>query len=170
MGRRSRAQYWRGAVRPERSDPLLQRDWIPPQPIHGTQNSSPVLHTKPNCPFQHCPQGEVHTQGKCWCDPNKSFGEPSPVLYHAAVTYGALGDRSRVVLLFEPIRCSIQVIGPEQYDCRLDEHGCDRDYSKFHFDRPVSCRIQPQNIFLLFSHIRTRQPSIATLTSPNAEF
>jgi len=24
-------------------------------------------------PFMHCPQGEVHTKGKCWCDPKKSF-------------------------------------------------------------------------------------------------
>lgn len=28
--------------------------------------------------FQHCPQGEVHTKGKCWCDPKNSFGEPFP--------------------------------------------------------------------------------------------
>lgn len=24
-------------------------------------------------PFMHCPQGDVHTKGKCWCDPAKSF-------------------------------------------------------------------------------------------------
>jgi len=24
-------------------------------------------------PFQHCPQGEAHTRGKCWCDANDNF-------------------------------------------------------------------------------------------------
>ncbi|KIK96800.1 glycosyltransferase family 15 protein [Paxillus rubicundulus Ve08.2h10] len=24
-------------------------------------------------PFQHCPQGEAHTKGKCWCDPGQNF-------------------------------------------------------------------------------------------------
>lgn len=24
-------------------------------------------------PFQHCPQGEVHSKGKCWCDPGQNF-------------------------------------------------------------------------------------------------
>ncbi|KLO10665.1 glycosyltransferase family 15 protein [Schizopora paradoxa] len=24
-------------------------------------------------PFQHCPQGEAHSRGKCWCDPNDNF-------------------------------------------------------------------------------------------------
>ncbi|KAJ8078794.1 hypothetical protein PM082_013077 [Marasmius tenuissimus] len=24
-------------------------------------------------PFQHCPQGESHSQGKCWCDPTQNF-------------------------------------------------------------------------------------------------
>jgi len=24
-------------------------------------------------PFQHCPQGEAHTRGKCWCDINYNF-------------------------------------------------------------------------------------------------
>ncbi|KAL7424052.1 hypothetical protein Q5752_001637 [Cryptotrichosporon argae] len=24
-------------------------------------------------PFQHCPQGEAHTRGKCWCDPKNNF-------------------------------------------------------------------------------------------------
>jgi alpha 1,2-mannosyltransferase len=24
-------------------------------------------------PFMHCPQGDVHAKGKCWCDPTKSF-------------------------------------------------------------------------------------------------
>jgi len=72
-----------------------------------------VSRTEPDRPLQHCPQGEVHTQGKCWCDPKKSFGElflPAIVLYHAPVAYGVLDDRSRVVLLFEQIRCAIQVI------------------------------------------------------------
>lgn len=72
-----------------------------------------VSRTEPHRPFQHCPQGEVHTQGKCWCDPKKSIGEFSPppiVLYHAAITYAVPGDRSRVVLLFGQIRRSIQVI------------------------------------------------------------
>ena len=25
-------------------------------------------------PFQRCPQGKFHQQGKCWCDPSDSFG------------------------------------------------------------------------------------------------
>jgi alpha 1,2-mannosyltransferase len=25
-------------------------------------------------PFQHCPQGESHKRGKCWCDPAQNFG------------------------------------------------------------------------------------------------
>ena len=25
-------------------------------------------------PFQRCPQGQYHQQGKCWCDPTDSFG------------------------------------------------------------------------------------------------
>ncbi|KAJ3802847.1 glycosyltransferase family 15 protein [Lentinula aff. detonsa] len=24
-------------------------------------------------PFQHCPQGEAHSKGKCWCDPAQNF-------------------------------------------------------------------------------------------------
>ncbi|KAF7338286.1 Glycosyltransferase family 15 protein [Mycena venus] len=24
-------------------------------------------------PFQHCPQGEAHKRGKCWCDPQQNF-------------------------------------------------------------------------------------------------
>lgn len=24
-------------------------------------------------PFQHCPQGDAHSRGKCWCDPNENF-------------------------------------------------------------------------------------------------
>ena len=28
-------------------------------------------------PFQHCPQGDVHKRGKCWCDPGQNFGEHS---------------------------------------------------------------------------------------------
>ncbi|KAF9069600.1 glycosyltransferase family 15 protein [Rhodocollybia butyracea] len=24
-------------------------------------------------PFQHCPQGEAHSRGKCWCDPKQNF-------------------------------------------------------------------------------------------------
>ncbi|KAK7014851.1 glycosyltransferase family 15 protein [Favolaschia claudopus] len=24
-------------------------------------------------PFQHCPQGDAHTKGKCWCDPEQNF-------------------------------------------------------------------------------------------------
>ncbi|KII88493.1 glycosyltransferase family 15 protein [Plicaturopsis crispa FD-325 SS-3] len=24
-------------------------------------------------PFQHCPQGDVHKKGKCWCDPAQNF-------------------------------------------------------------------------------------------------
>ncbi|KAF8628415.1 hypothetical protein AX15_003937 [Amanita polypyramis BW_CC] len=24
-------------------------------------------------PFQHCPQGEAHKRGKCWCDPEENF-------------------------------------------------------------------------------------------------
>ena len=26
-------------------------------------------------PFQHCPQGEAHKRGKCWCDSVQNFGE-----------------------------------------------------------------------------------------------
>ena len=25
-------------------------------------------------PFQHCPQGDLHHKGKCWCDPKENFG------------------------------------------------------------------------------------------------
>ena len=25
-------------------------------------------------PFQHCPQGDAHKRGKCWCDPVENFG------------------------------------------------------------------------------------------------
>lgn len=24
-------------------------------------------------PFQHCPQGDLHSQGKCWCNPKENF-------------------------------------------------------------------------------------------------
>jgi alpha 1,2-mannosyltransferase len=26
-------------------------------------------------PFQHCPQGDSHKRGKCWCDPAQNFGK-----------------------------------------------------------------------------------------------
>ena len=25
-------------------------------------------------PFQHCPQGDSHTRGKCWCEEKTNFG------------------------------------------------------------------------------------------------
>lgn len=25
-------------------------------------------------PFQHCPQGDSHARGKCWCDASQNFG------------------------------------------------------------------------------------------------
>ena len=25
-------------------------------------------------PYQHCPQGNFHSRGKCWCDANDNFG------------------------------------------------------------------------------------------------
>jgi hypothetical protein len=28
-------------------------------------------------PFQHCPQGDAHKRGKCWCDPSQNFGSLS---------------------------------------------------------------------------------------------
>lgn len=31
-------------------------------------------------PFQHCPQGESHKRGKCWCDPAQNFGKRCCVL------------------------------------------------------------------------------------------
>jgi len=70
----------------------------------------PVSCTERHCPFQHCPQGEVHTQGRCWCDPKKSFGEllPLPLCHATRVTYGDPGDRLPMVLLFEQIRCTVQ--------------------------------------------------------------
>ncbi|KAF8894629.1 glycosyltransferase family 15 protein [Infundibulicybe gibba] len=27
-------------------------------------------------PFQHCPQGDSHKRGKCWCDSTQNFGRP----------------------------------------------------------------------------------------------
>ncbi|KAF8636740.1 hypothetical protein AX17_003543 [Amanita inopinata Kibby_2008] len=30
-------------------------------------------------PFQHCPQGEAHKRGKCWCDPTANFGKSLPL-------------------------------------------------------------------------------------------
>lgn len=47
----------------------------------------PASHSAPHCLFQHCPQGEVHTKGKCWCDPKKSFGE---LLSSAVIFSGVL--------------------------------------------------------------------------------
>jgi alpha 1,2-mannosyltransferase len=26
-------------------------------------------------PFQHCPQGDAHKRGKCWCDTEQNFGK-----------------------------------------------------------------------------------------------
>ena len=53
--------------------------------------------------FQHCPQGEVHTKGKCWCDPNKNFGELSlPVVFLSrGLLRRADAFRSGVVFLSE---------------------------------------------------------------------
>lgn len=25
-------------------------------------------------PFQHCPQGDLHSKSRCWCDPGQNFG------------------------------------------------------------------------------------------------
>lgn len=30
-------------------------------------------------PFQHCPQGEAHSRGKCWCSEKENFGEHWPL-------------------------------------------------------------------------------------------
>ena len=43
LGRRARAQYWSRTVRAERSNPLLQRDWIPPQSVYGALISPPYV-------------------------------------------------------------------------------------------------------------------------------
>ena len=32
-------------------------------------------------PFQHCPQGEAHSKGKCWCSEKDNFGELIIVSY-----------------------------------------------------------------------------------------
>ncbi len=44
-------------------------------------------------PFQHCPQGEAHKKGKCWCNPKENFGTylPSytffPLIYSLSVDH-----------------------------------------------------------------------------------
>ena len=30
-------------------------------------------------PFQHCPQGDAHKKGKCWCNPKENFGTFDPI-------------------------------------------------------------------------------------------
>lgn len=32
-------------------------------------------------PFQHCPQGAAHKQGKCWCDESENFGAQSTIFH-----------------------------------------------------------------------------------------
>lgn len=77
VGRRADTQHRRGAIREEGADPFLQRDRCIPL--------CPVLLAIPlltcvvragysHSPLKHCPQGEAHARGKCWCDPLDSFG------------------------------------------------------------------------------------------------
>ena len=37
-------------------------------------------------PYQHCPQGAAHAQGKCWCDPKQNFG----ALFFCALCYAGV--------------------------------------------------------------------------------
>ena len=45
-------------------------------------------------PFQRCPQGQYHQQGKCWCDPTDSFGMSSFALSLIAVHHICRGTES----------------------------------------------------------------------------
>lgn len=93
LGRCTSTQHWCLTFRTQRSDPLLQR-YRYVQPSHSFMhmlNTHTQSHSSPYChlilphsliqfntgyrhnPFQHCPQGESHKRGKCWCDPTENF-------------------------------------------------------------------------------------------------
>ncbi|KAF7363460.1 Glycosyl transferase [Mycena sanguinolenta] len=42
-------------------------------------------------PFQHCPQGDAHRRGKCWCDPQQNFDYE---WYSCLKKYDALFEKS----------------------------------------------------------------------------
>ncbi|KAJ7273728.1 alpha-1,2-mannosyltransferase-like protein [Mycena haematopus] len=42
-------------------------------------------------PFQHCPQGDAHRKGKCWCDPQQNFDYE---WYSCLNKYDALFEKS----------------------------------------------------------------------------
>ncbi|KXN89248.1 Glycolipid 2-alpha-mannosyltransferase 1 [Leucoagaricus sp. SymC.cos] len=51
-------------------------------------------------PFQHCPQGDLHKKGKCWCDSSDNFGaQPAFIFARRLAEPISLLDRLRVVFL-----------------------------------------------------------------------
>ena len=53
---------------------LFQRHWYTFSPHIHTYVLNDSLGYRHE-PFQHCPQGESHKHGKCWCDSSQNFGE-----------------------------------------------------------------------------------------------
>ena len=65
-------------VSPPRSSPRRSRSISSTRSVRSTppadQASSLTLATGyRHNPFQHCPQGDAHKQGKCWCNPKDNF-------------------------------------------------------------------------------------------------
>lgn len=53
---------------------------------------------------QHCPQGDAHERGKCWCDPKNNFDWEWYVLLPSLVLHG-FADRQ--VLVYKQIHCAV---------------------------------------------------------------
>lgn len=63
-------------------------------------------------PFQHCPQGDAHEAGKCWCEVQDNFDYQGFVLAFSSLT-GVIPEVSQLFLHFS-IRPSIQLLVCEE--------------------------------------------------------
>lgn len=78
VGRCSCTQHRRRLIRKERPDPLLQVSRVYKHAVgyflirYFVASEVGYRHE----PFMHCPTGDVHARGKCWCDQNHNFGRP----------------------------------------------------------------------------------------------
>jgi len=73
LGRCSSPQYRGCSFRQKRSDCALSSFFLRFSTSCRSQHFFNDIGYRHE-PFQHCPQGESHKKGKCWCDKTQNFG------------------------------------------------------------------------------------------------
>lgn len=118
LGRCTRTQHWSCAFRKERPNCMYLHAHICPFSVadicetsifsatlvylslHDYMLKSQGLRGYRHEPFQHCPQGEAHKRGKCWCDRTQNFGDYEQFL-DPFLNSEAFSPRLRMVFMSE---------------------------------------------------------------------